>query len=499
MSEVNLSASMRTNLLSLKQTTSLLDKTQLKLATGKKINSALDGPVEFFTAKALSDRARDFASLKDNMGQAISAIQTADKALTSITDLVEQAKGLATSAKSASTAAEKKTLAQQFDELHTQIDKLASDAVYNGLNLVRGRGSIAGGTWAEDVSQATALNGIDAPNTDIANVSVDSTFDIEVEGQYTGTVTAVEGAAGNNIVAADAGSQLDVKIGTNSNGGNGWSNDNAAITIAVGADGNTLTISDGTHSVQVDGSVLEAGAATLDVKLGTLDVTLESDAAVTFNANASSNEFTKSDLADPARRIKVTSLGHTETSATLQAAQDNTDVTFSNIANWESRQLTLDVGDVSTLVVGDTATVSRINSGGAGANDMSVIFNTDGTARINVEAVDATTSGLSIAAATNDWATNTDIDAAIADIDGARNTLRDYARALATDLGVIQTREDFTEAFVNALQAGSDKLTLADSNEEAARMLALQTRQQLGIQSLSMASQSAQSVLTLFR
>ena len=66
------------------------------------------------------------------------------------------------------------------------------------------------------------------------------------------------------------------------------------------------------------------------------------------------------------------------------------------------------------------------------------------------------------------------------------------------NLSTVQIREDFTENMINNLQTGADKLTLADMNEEAANMLALQTRQQLGVNSLSMASQAAQSVLQLF-
>ena len=63
----------------------------------------------------------------------------------------------------------------------------------------------------------------------------------------------------------------------------------------------------------------------------------------------------------------------------------------------------------------------------------------------------------------------------------------------------VQTREEFTENLINVLEEGSDKLTLADMNEESANMLALQTRQQLAINSLSLAYQEAQSVLKLFK
>ena len=63
---------------------------------------------------------------------------------------------------------------------------------------------------------------------------------------------------------------------------------------------------------------------------------------------------------------------------------------------------------------------------------------------------------------------------------------------------ILQTREEFTESLVNVLEEGSDKLVLADMNEESANMLALQTRQQLAVNSLSLASQASQSILQLF-
>ncbi|HAE03610.1 MAG TPA: flagellin-like protein, partial [Rhodospirillaceae bacterium] len=68
---------------------------------------------------------------------------------------------------------------------------------------------------------------------------------------------------------------------------------------------------------------------------------------------------------------------------------------------------------------------------------------------------------------------------------------------LGTNVAILQTRLDFTNEYVNTLQGGSDKLTLADLNEEGANLVALQTRQQLGIQSLSIAGQQQQAILAL--
>ena len=88
------------------------------------------------------------------------------------------------------------------------------------------------------------------------------------------------------------------------------------------------------------------------------------------------------------------------------------------------------------------------------------------------------------------------ISTAIDSIDDAIATLRSQAKTLASNLSIVSTRQDFTDKMIATLKIGGDNLTLADMNEEGANMLMLQTRQALGIQSLSMASQSAQQVLS---
>ena len=100
---------------------------------------------------------------------------------------------------------------------------------------------------------------------------------------------------------------------------------------------------------------------------------------------------------------------------------------------------------------------------------------------------------------TNNWAAAADITAASTDLTAALTTLRSQAQAFGSNLSTVQIRQDFTKAMINTLQTGSDALTLADSNEEGANLLALQTRQQLSTTALSLASQASQAVLRLFQ
>ena len=86
----------------------------------------------------------------------------------------------------------------------------------------------------------------------------------------------------------------------------------------------------------------------------------------------------------------------------------------------------------------------------------------------------------------------------INEIKAAISTLRTVASNLGNNNAIIQTQQDFTGNLINVLEEGVDKLTLADMNEESANMLALQTRQQLAINALSLATQAEQGVLRLF-
>lgn len=136
-SDITLSSSSRSNLLSLQKTSSLMDRTQERLSTGKKVNSAIDDALSFFTARGLNDRASDLATVKDGLSEGINIIKAAVNGLTSIESTLKQMKAIAASAKSSSDSTTRLKLSSQFNELRSQIDNLAEDASYNGVNLIK--------------------------------------------------------------------------------------------------------------------------------------------------------------------------------------------------------------------------------------------------------------------------------------------------------------------------------------------------------------------------
>lgn len=135
--EITLSTATRSNLLSLQNTTNLIGKVQERLATGLKVNSAIDDALAFFRARNLNSRASDLQAIKDQINGAISVIKAATQGLESIESVLKQMKALAQSAVSAPESTTRAKLASQFNELRSQVDNLAEDSSFNGVNLLK--------------------------------------------------------------------------------------------------------------------------------------------------------------------------------------------------------------------------------------------------------------------------------------------------------------------------------------------------------------------------
>ena len=131
-------------------------------------------------------------------------------------------------------------------------------------------------------------------------------------------------------------------------------------------------------------------------------------------------------------------------------------------------------------------------------DNLTVAFNEDSTSSLTINGVDSSTTGLGIGAAVAAWSVDILIDISLTQVESAISTLRSTAATLGSNATVLQTRLNFTEDLTNTLDEGSGKLTLADLNEESANALSLDTRQQLGLNSLALAAQSERAILALF-
>ncbi len=138
MAGVTLSSGIRDALTSIQQATSAAATAQTRLATGKKVNTAIDNPLNFFTAAGLNDRATDLSNLQDSMGQAVKTIEAASSGIDGMTKLLQTAQGLASSAAATSDASTRASLLTQYNTLLAQADELMKNSGYGGINLLNG-------------------------------------------------------------------------------------------------------------------------------------------------------------------------------------------------------------------------------------------------------------------------------------------------------------------------------------------------------------------------
>jgi len=236
LSNITLSASVRQNLLSLQGTADLLSTTQTRLATGKKVNSALDNPTNFFTAAGLDARASDIGNLLDSIGNGVQVLQAANTGITSLSKLVDTAKSIANQALQQpggySTKASLLT-----DAPATGVAGTATDLTAGGTNGLQGKNLVfktsATATLTlniTNVAGATNVNSIDAINTALATAGVQLTASVGSTGAI--TFTSTNDAASQTITktgtyaAPGAGSSTSVDI-------SGTVGTTAAVSAAV--------------------------------------------------------------------------------------------------------------------------------------------------------------------------------------------------------------------------------------------------------------------------
>lgn len=188
MADITLSSGVRQNLLSLQNTADLMAQTQNRLATGKKVNSALDNPISYFTSQSLGNRASDLNSLLDSISNATQTLQAANNGLTSLTKLVQSAQAIAQQAlQSASTTA-------KVTGSVTGLTAATATAVTATKTITVGDGS-ATATYTA-VALDTVQDFLDAING--------GGTDVQASLDATGHIQLVNTAGGSVVIGGDA-------------------------------------------------------------------------------------------------------------------------------------------------------------------------------------------------------------------------------------------------------------------------------------------------------
>ena len=186
---ITLTSGMRQNLFALQSTSKLMEQTQNRLSTGKRVNTALDDPINFFSAQNHQQRADDLTFRKDAMGEAIQTSKAGNVGIEAITDLIAQAKSTAQSAQSSAITAERTALAAQYDTLRGQIDFMAADSGYKGVNFLNSENLTV--SFDADGASTLTLSGFDASTTGLA-VTAANAWDVAAN--IAGDITLLDAA-----------------------------------------------------------------------------------------------------------------------------------------------------------------------------------------------------------------------------------------------------------------------------------------------------------------
>lgn len=167
-SSVTLSASARASLSSLKATNTLLEQTQERLSTGKKVNSASDGATAYFASQGFLNRANDLSTVKDNLSTSLQTVNSVTDSIAAATEVVTQLQGLVTQALATTDTTIRAGLASQFNSLLTQLDEMVNDATFNGTNLLNSTSSTLVVYFNEDNSTTLTISGVNITSSGLS-------------------------------------------------------------------------------------------------------------------------------------------------------------------------------------------------------------------------------------------------------------------------------------------------------------------------------------------
>jgi flagellin-like hook-associated protein FlgL len=378
--DFGLSAGVRANLLALQRIASDIAITQQRLATGKRVNSAIDDPAAFFTASALNTRAAALNRVADDIGTAKQTLEAASAGIAAMQELISSARDL------------------------------AYQALNSSSTLAKVTGTVTG------LTGATTLSSLTFDNNDTITVSdgtTTATYTHNGAQDVQDFLDAVNNEAGLNVVAS------------------------------LTSDGRIQLEATGVNDVTIGGSATAGELLAIGLVAGTTSST---------------------------------------TNALRQALAQEFDTIRQQIDD-----LAADAGyNGQNLLAGSTLTVT---------------FNEDGTSSVTVTGTAVTAAGLGVDSAVStggDFQYDADINSFLSDLDAAEASLKTQASRYGSNAALVATRESFARDMGDLLTTGADNLVLADTNAEGARLLALQTHQQLAATALSLASKADTGVLRLF-
>jgi len=518
MADITLNSAVRSNLRTLQSTTDLMNRTEERLSTGKKVNSAFDNPASYFTSQSLDRRASDLSGLLDSVSSSTKALQAADNGIKAINDVVEGLKATARSALQSQSGIKTKSFTESADVANlTEANLIGGtpSAVTNATLTGTGgfsSSSTLGGSPAAITIQAAGLNGGSAVSVSTlasgdtaaaAATKIQAALDAATGGN--GGLT-VSGSSGQLVFTNTSGNNVTLAGDSTTLGSMGFASGNrvssngavAGATLTGSNEGKTLTVKDRSGADKTV-TLAASGVNTLDELNKFFE---DNDVALSASVSTSgSNGKLKIEAANSAAGDTPTALAGSLTTSggafngkTFSAPVPDADAKAKRAAFVEDYNDALK--QINTLA--KDASFNGVNL--LNGDDLDIVFNEDGSSKLNVQGVEFDANGIGLSDISIDNFLDSDsINSVIDTIDSAFSTLEAQSSKFGSQLQIVQTRQSFTKDMIGTLEDGSNALTAADTNAEAANLATLQTRQSLIVSALSISTSQEQNVLQLLR
>jgi len=488
MSSILTNKSAMVALQTLKTINTSLAKTQSEISTGMKVATAKDNSSIWAISKVMEADVKGFKGIAESLSLGESTVAVARQAAETVTDLLTDIKSKIVAAQEQNVDREK--IQTDIAALRDQINSVVNAAQFNGLNLLKG---------TDDVNILSSLDRASDGSVTANNITV-ARQDMTTTAGTLGTGTDLSPNATLSATSA-------------SNAGN-----TATVTIATDAD-----MSDNTISLTIGGATLNYAAGDLsgnqDAAAAAITGDINALGIVGVTASVANNVITLTST----RAFEDVALSATGATASASAIAERAEtLTFSAVAavaEGDGYQVTIG-GTAFTYVAGKGETFEDVARGlkaavdGGNLSDITtqVAQNSNGEWVLKIDNNGATAVTLARAGAAGgqasgglfgldaiDVRTDAGANAALANIETLINNSIDGAAAFGSAQGRIETQSNFISKLTDSLKAGIGTLVDANMEEASARLQALQVQQQLGIQALSIANQSPQSILSLFR
>ncbi|AHM03699.1 Flagellin protein FlaA [Roseibacterium elongatum DSM 19469] len=506
----------------LKSVNSNLNQTQAEISTGKSVASARDNSAVWSISKVMESDVKGFKGISESLSLGESTVAVARNAAETVTELLTEVKGKIVAAQEENV--DRAKIQADIDALRDQIGSVVGAAQFNGLNLVQG---------TDDVNVLASLDRSANGDVTASNITVarqDLTTD---SGKYgstavtgsdlTALVSVDGGPSGSSTAQAGLNAQVQITEGT----GTGFAADDT-FSVTVGGSVITVTL-DGTEDADGVRDLIKGEINARDIEGITATDGANPGELVISNTNA----FEEVDVAVAANLddtaggagANIEGLngnnGLTQSSGTIGQRAETVDFsTTAKVTEGDGFEVTV-AGAAFRYVAGQGETMEDVARGLKTAIDSNppadvttkVQQDADtGQWSLAVDYDNASTTTISLSASTGgeasgglfgldniDVTTNAGADAALDNVETLIQNSIDAAASFGSVEGRIETQSDFVSKLVDSLKSGIGTLVDANMEEASARLQALQVQQQLATQSLSIANQAPQNILSLFR